>query len=166
MADKDHDPFTDRALAHPRAQELLVEDFFWDRADKDGPFGSAAGRDAYFEFRNWRKANPRAPLVDCISWILDGRLSKYSAKLCTDTQIQADMAKPDQAFMADAFDMFTLDATILATGLGQLLDEGRVDPSAKPFLNVALTRQQHPAVVTSEHRATVLEALQRALKQA
>lgn len=46
--------------------------------------------------------------------------------------------------MADAYDMLTLDTTVIATALGQLLDEGRIDPEVKPYIRVAIKRQLHP----------------------
>jgi uncharacterized protein YfeS len=163
MDDSEHDPFNERERSHPRARELLIEDFFWDCADEEALFGSDEGHDAYYEYRRWRKEHPDAPLTDCLAWILDGRLSEYTSHLCSDEQIRADLDSPDDAFMADSWDMFTLDATILATAFGQLLDEGRIDPEAKPFVKVALARQVHPAIVTSEHRAAVLRAAGRVL---
>ena len=57
--------------------------------------------------------------------------------------------------------MFTLDATIIATALGQLLDEGRIDAEAKPYVRVAIHRQMHPLVVTSELRQDILVAIER-----
>jgi uncharacterized protein YfeS len=163
VSDDEHDPFNEPELAHPRARELLVEEFFWDCADEEAPFGSDEGHDAYFEYREWRQKHPDAPLIDCLSWILDGRLDEYSSELCTDEQIRRDVAHPDDAFMADCWDMFTLDATIIATGFGQLLDEGRIDAAAKPYLRVALTRQLHPEVAQSDHRVEVVRAALRVL---
>jgi uncharacterized protein YfeS len=166
MSDEDHDPFNEPELAHQRARELLVEDFFWDCTDEEALFGSDEGHDAYFEYRSWRTANPQAPLVDCLAWILEDRLDEYTLHLCSEERVRADLAEPDEAFMADSWDTFTLDATIIATAFGQLLDEGRIDPSAKPYVNVALTRQLHPAIVTSERRAAILNAAARVLTTA
>jgi uncharacterized protein YfeS len=164
MNDSEHDPFNERDLAHPRARELFAEDFFWDCVDEDAPFGSDEGHDAYFEYRNWRRENPAVPLIDCISWILDDRLDEYTLDLCTDEQIRLDVANPNDAFMADSWDMFTLDATIIATGFGQLIDEGQIDVAAKPFVRVALTRQLHHEVAGSGHRVAIMRAALRVLE--
>jgi uncharacterized protein YfeS len=166
VSDTDHDPFNERELAHARARALLVEDFFWDCADEEAPFGSDEGHDAYFEYRNWRSENPQASLLDCVSWILDDRLDEYTPELCTDEQIRMDVSHPDDAFMGDSWDMFTLDATIIATGFGQLLDEGHIDAAVKPYLRVALTRQLHPAVALSERRVAIMLAALRVLELA
>jgi len=66
----EHDPFNDPDSAHPRARELMTEEIFWDCADEAGPFGSDEGSTAYYEWRDWRKDNPEAPITDCFNWIL------------------------------------------------------------------------------------------------
>jgi hypothetical protein len=68
--------------------------------------------------------------------------------------------------LADAYDTFTLDTTVIATALGQLLDEGRIDAEAKPYVRVAVTRQLHPKIVTSNHREKILLAVQRVVEAA
>jgi hypothetical protein len=55
---------------------------------------------------------------------------------------------------------------MIATGLGQLLDEGRIDGDAKPYLRVAIKRQAHPSIVTSNHRRTILRAIERVVDRA
>jgi uncharacterized protein YfeS len=166
MDDTTHDPFDEPELAHPRARELLVEEFFWDCADEVAPFGSDEGHDAYFEFRRWRREHPAAPLTACFSWILEGRLDEYSPELHSDSRVAADLADPDGAFLASSYDMFMLDATIIATAFAQLIDEGRIDADAKKYVRVALMRQLHPDVVTGETRRRILQAALRVLDQA
>ena len=162
----DHDPFNEPEKAHPRARKLMAEEFFWDCVDEEAPFGSDEGHDAYFEFRSWRSEHHSAPLVECLSWIMEGELDGYTDELASDECVEADLESPDDAFMADSYDMFTLDATVIATGLGQLIDEGRIDAEAKPYLRVAIARQMHPKVLTSDHRQQVLAAIRRAVDAA
>ena len=162
----DHDPFNEPETAHPRARELMTEEFFWDCVDEEAPFGSDEGSDAYYEFRDWRQRNRKKNLTACLSWIMEGKLKKYTQDLCSDETIERDLEDPDEAFLADSYDMFTLDATVIATALGQLLDEGRIDAEAKPYVRVAVKRQLHPKVVTSEHRRNVLLAVQRVVDAA
>jgi uncharacterized protein YfeS len=166
MDDDDYDVLSDPEAAHPRARELMTEDFFWDCADEEAPFGSDEGDTALHEYRDWRASNPEAPLVDCLSWILCGRLEEYDDSLVEDTRIAKDLEDPDGAFLAEEFDMLTLDATVLATGLAQLMFEGRIDPAAKPYLRVAVRRQLHPDVVTSPERATILRTALRVIEAA
>jgi len=140
------DPLSNPDSAHPRARELMTEPILWDCVNERGLFGSDEGSEAFYEWREWRAENPEAPITDCFNWILDGQLSLYNASLCTDEQISTDLRNPKRAFLAKHFYMYTMDVTILATGLGQLLDEGTIDSTAKPFLRVAIKRQRFEVV--------------------
>ena len=142
----------------------MREPMFWDCADEGAPFGSDEGSDAYYEWRNWRAENPDAPLTDCFAWILDGNLDGYNEALASDEQIEIDLANPENAFLGDHFDMFTLDTTIIATGLGQLMDEGTIDSDAKPFMYVAIKRQRHPQAGCYD--PTTLDAISRVVNEA
>jgi uncharacterized protein YfeS len=43
--------------AHPKAKELLTEDFYWSSIEESAPFGSDDGSDAFYGFREWRNIN-------------------------------------------------------------------------------------------------------------
>ncbi|MCM8534057.1 MAG: hypothetical protein NE330_23040 [Lentisphaeraceae bacterium] len=58
--------------AHPRAQELIPYEFFWDYLDELTPFGSDEGHNALVQYREWRVANPDTPIVDCLNWLIEG----------------------------------------------------------------------------------------------
>lgn len=162
----DHDPFNEPEQAHPTARALMPEEFLWDCADEDAPFGSDEGWEAYYEWRRWRADNPDNEAKDCIAWIVSDRLDEYNESLHSDAQIERDLESPDDAFMAEGFDIFTLDTTIIATGLGQLIDEGKIDASAKPYLMVAVSRQLHPRLCGSDERRVILEATRRVINSA
>jgi uncharacterized protein YfeS len=157
----DHDPFNEPETAHPRARELMTEESLWDCVDEEAPFGSDEGNDAYYEFRAWRKRNKKKNLTACLSWIMDGKLQNYTDELFSDETIERDLDDPDESFLADDYDVFTLDTTVIATALGQLLDEGRIDAEAKPYVRVAINRQLHSKVLTSKHRKKILLAIKR-----
>jgi uncharacterized protein YfeS len=160
----EHDPFNEPETAHPRARELMREPFFWDCVDETAPFGSDEGSDAYYEWRNWREENPSSPLTECFAWILGGNLAAYNETIASDSQIEHDIENPDGALLADQYDMFTLDTTIMATGLGQLMDEGKIDPDAKTYMRVAITRQLHPKV--RHYDSAILDAIARVVADA
>jgi uncharacterized protein YfeS len=130
----DHDPWNEPGHRHPRAQELMDE-ALWDCTNELAPFGSDEGADAYSEYRSWRAEHPRADLATCIAWI--GDEDNYP-------------------------DTFTFDATILATVLGQLVDEGRIDASVKPAARAAIARQLEEA--DDDDRRALLEASLRAIE--
>jgi uncharacterized protein YfeS len=91
-----------------------MDDSLWDCVNELAPFGSDEGADAYAEYRSWRAAHPGEDLAACLAWI--GGEGDYP-------------------------DAFTYDATIIATVLGQLVDEGRIDASVKPAARAAIARQ-------------------------
>jgi uncharacterized protein YfeS len=147
----------------------MREDILWDCAYELAPFGSDEGSDAYAEYRSWRAENPTANLIDCIAWILGGRLAEYNFGLTTDAAIEQCDESAESLGYSDAF---TLDATIIATVLGQLVNEGRIDAEVKPFANVAVARQIHPGVlaqypedVAAERRA-ILQLVQNVIDAA
>ncbi|WP_442508365.1 molybdate metabolism regulator [Novipirellula sp. SH528] len=143
----EHDPFNEPEIAHPRARELMTEPLFWDCVDESAPFGSDEGSVAYYEWRSWREENQNVSLSDCFAWILNGELSDYAL-----------------AYESDDWDSFTLDATIIATGLGQLMDEGTIDNDAKPFLKIAIQRQRVPGA--GQFDSTALDAIERVVRDA
>src|ERR1044072_4514187 len=50
--------------AHPNAQALMTDDFFWSPIEETGPFGSDDGSDAAYGFSHWRPFNkPISPLT-------------------------------------------------------------------------------------------------------
>ncbi len=162
-----HDPFNEPETAHPRARQLMTEDFFWDCVDEEAPFGSDEAATAYDEFRHWREQNKTENLTVCLAWIMQNEdLQDYNEKLCSDEVIEQDIENPDQAFLADDYDIFTLDTTVIATALGQLLDEGYIDADAKPYVQVAIKRQLNPLILTSEHRKNILIAAKRVVEAA
>jgi uncharacterized protein YfeS len=162
----DIDPFNNQGQAHKKARELMDEGFFWNCADEYAPFGSDEGWEAYYEWRRWRAAYAVENLCSCFNWILDGNIEKFNDSLIKDEVIERDIANPDGALLAEHFDVFTLDTTIIATALGQLIDEGKIDNEAKPFVNVAISRQLHPKICLDERRQLILNAIKRVVELA
>jgi uncharacterized protein YfeS len=56
--------------AHPKAQALMTDEFFWSPIEETAPFGSDDGSDAAYGFRQWRfvnkTSNPVSYLKDLI----------------------------------------------------------------------------------------------------
>jgi Ser-tRNA(Ala) deacylase AlaX len=103
-------------------------------------------------------------LTDCFNWILNGELDRYNDTLTSDAQVEIDVENPDDAFLGDQYDIFTLDTTIIATALGQLMDEGKIDADAKRYVRVAITRQQNPRL--RRYDAATLDAVARVVDEA
>ena len=60
LSTSEDNPDFSRETAHPRAQLLLLEDFYWSPIDEYGPFGNDAGADAFAGFSKWRMTNHQA----------------------------------------------------------------------------------------------------------
>lgn len=171
MSEDDEDRYgVDQELAHPRARELVPEEFFWDCADEWAPFGSDEGDTALVEFRDWRRNQPRSPILECLQWTIESvgemEFSEYSDAILSEELIARQIA--DEAFDDQQY-IFTVDVSVLATGFGQLLDEGRIDTSAKPIIARAIARQSRWARLkwdSPNEYIGRLQVLERVLKHA
>jgi uncharacterized protein YfeS len=162
----------DRNAAHPRARDLVPEQFFWDCTDELAPFGADEGDTALAEFREWRRDRPRTPIIECLKWTIESvgemEFADYSNAILSPSLVASQIADPsfdDQQYI------FTLDVSVLATGFGQLIDEGRIDASAKPVVARAIARQIVWAGLKnewdySEEYIAHLHVLERVLKNA
>jgi len=161
--DKDH--------AHPRAIELVPEEFFWSCADELAPFGSDEGDMALSEYRDWKKANPNKPAINCLIWTIECLSEKpviaYNEQLLLRKTIQSQIDDDD---FDDEYHLFTLDISVIATGFGQLVDEGVIDPINKPLIEVAIKRQKIWAELSEwkygPEYISNLTVLERVLKEA
>jgi len=128
--------------ANKRAIELIPEEFFWSCIDELAPFGSDEGDMALAEFRNWRKANKNVPTIECLKWTIEGvgeiDFSDYNDSLLSKEKIKKLLQ--DKAFDDHQY-IFTLDISVIATGFGQLVDEGIIEVQNKPIIKIALDRQ-------------------------
>lgn len=154
----------DRAQGHPRALELIPDEFFWDCADELGPFGSDEGDTALDEFREWRREHPDDPVEGCIIWTIEAvgemDVDEYSDGIA-DEKLVAELMEDDD--FDDQQYIYTLDISVIATGFGQLADEGRIDPEVKPYLARALARQIMYANLSKgwDHAGQYVENLRR-----
>ena len=124
--------------ANKRAIELIPEEFFWSCIDELAPFGSDEGDMALAEFRNWRNANPEVPTIECLKWTIEGvgnmEFADYNENLLSKDKIKKQIEDND---FDDQQYIFTLDISVIATGFGQLVDEGIIEPQNKPIIKLA-----------------------------
>jgi len=162
----------DQERAHPRAIELIPDEFFWDSTDEFAPFGADEGDIALAEYRDWRRDNPDAPAVECIEWTIesvgDMDAADYNNSLVDRYLIRRQMR--DEQFNDYRF-IFTLDISVIATGFGQLVDEGKIDPECKPYIQTAINRQRiwGEMSISEEYRDEYvdrMDVLEKVLKEA
>ena len=144
------DSFTPGQISD-KAKELLKAAFFWDTVDEFAPFGSDEGAQAYEEWKEWRKDHPKESLNNCLSWLLDDEFDNYNETILSNEKIKERLDD----------DIFSIDATIIATALGQLIDEGKIDSEGKPIVLIAIERQLHPLICLDIKRKDILLAIKR-----
>ncbi len=169
MSDDDEIYGIDEANGHPRALELISDDFFWNCADELGPFGSDEGDTALDEYRQWRKENPKAPLLKCVTWVIEElseqSIDRYTDEIITESYIRKQLEDPD---FDDEYYIYSVDISIIATGFGQLADEGAMDEDVKPYIDRALKRQLTFSMITngSDEYKNNMRRLQEVLAEA
>ncbi|MCX6319704.1 MAG: hypothetical protein NTW29_20665 [Bacteroidetes bacterium] len=57
--------------AHPNAQALMKEDFYFSPIEETGPFGSDDGWEAAYGFRDWRVSKKKASPVDFLIELIE-----------------------------------------------------------------------------------------------
>ena len=128
--------------AHPKAKDLIPEDFFWSCIDELAPFGSDEGDTALAEFRSWRQANPAVPTLQCLVWTITSvgemEFIDYNYQLVNKEKILSQLQ--DKEFDDQQY-IYTLDISVIATGFGQLVDEGVIEAQNKPIIKIAIDRQ-------------------------
>lgn len=158
--------------SHQRAIELIPEDFFWSCIDELAPFGSDEGDMALSEFRDWRKKNPNEETYECLKWTIESvseqNISKYNEKILDRKDIKEKIEDED---FNDQQYICTVDISVIATGFGQLVDEGKIDIKNKPIIQLAIDRQKIWAELSTDWEYTNeyienLNVLERVLKEA
>jgi uncharacterized protein YfeS len=162
----------DKDYAHKRAIELIPEEFFWDCVDELAPFGSDEGDLALSEFREWKKKNPNLSTYECLKWTIEsvGELiiSEYNENILDKELIKNQIE--DDEFNDEQY-IFTVDISAIATGFGQLVDEGKIDERNKPLIQLAIDRQRIWTELNEEWEygseyISNLNVLERVLKEA
>ncbi|WP_445457516.1 hypothetical protein [Flavobacterium sp. HNIBRBA15423] len=135
----------DKSKAHPNAIKLLKDDFFWTNNDELSPFGSDEGHEALCEFRRWRKENSEIEVGYCIAWVINsvGEIDNYD-DYNEESIVDEELIR--QKIIDNNFDdkqyIYALDTSIIATALGQLVDEGTIEVDYKYYVQVAINRQR------------------------
>lgn len=158
--------------AHPKAIELIPEDFFWSSIDKLAPFGSDEGDMALAEYRDWRKKHPKKPTLECLKWVIESvgemKFADYNSKITDKNLIKSQLE--DDNFDDQQY-IYTLDNSVIATGFAQLVDEGIIEQKNKPIIQLAIARQKNWAALLVEWNYSKqyidnLAVLERALNKA
>ncbi len=138
----DYSPNLDKA--HPKAKDLMNEDFYFSPIDETGPFGNDDGADTYAGFKDWRlthlKDDPADFLFDQINEWGYPKFDIYE----TDIKKLTPYLKESEL---SARYMSGIDAAITAIAFGQLYLEGTINKSFKETALIAIKRQLIPEIL-------------------
>ena len=139
-----HDLFFDE-IPHPRAIHLANYEFFWNILDELGPFGTEEAYLAFCELCDWLIDNPKTPIIECFRWILaswDIELEDFDDRIIENENILKMIYDLD--FHEE---LMMLDFTIISTGFGQLILQGKIDADVKNIVQLSILRQMNSYVL-------------------
>lgn len=127
--------------AHKNALQWLQDDFYWSENDPTCPFGSFEGGKALEGYQKWRTANPNGVITEYISDFLQ-KIAKIDLKDYNETLLDRDEIESQiqNRKYDDYRNIFSVDVSLIAIGLGQLLVDGKIDAAVYPILYVAMER--------------------------
>jgi len=131
----------EKETAHPKALELLKEDFYWDICNDNSPFGNDDGADALSNYKNWHDENPNASAIEFLEDFFVGWDVNFDAWKLFDNKDHPDNFDP-----VYAYSIFTGDRVIISIAFGQILIKGEVDKDLLELALRAIDNEASPAV--------------------
>lgn len=130
--------------AHPKAKQIMTEEFFWSPIEESGPFGSDDGSDAFYGFRKWRQSNKTiSPTVYLKELIEDWGYQPFDFNEMNEENLK----KYISSSQISARTLTGQDNAIIAIGFGQFVLEGKIDKDIKTFTKTALKRELLPSII-------------------
>jgi uncharacterized protein YfeS len=130
---------------HPNAKKILKDEFYWSPIEETGPFGSDAGFDAFYGFREWRKNNHEKSPVEFLEILLD----EWNFEKTIDfKELNEDRIKEfiNNYSIGDLV-IIDIDNAIIALGFGQYVLEGIIDNDIKELTVLAIERELKPIMI-------------------
>jgi uncharacterized protein YfeS len=154
--------------AHPKANELMKEDFYWSPVAETAPFGNDDGADSYAAFAEWRQShksnNPKEFLIEQINYWGYPSFDLYESNF---ERLKPYLQKND---LGNRF-MSGIDAAIVAIAFGQLYLEGTIHKEFNELAQISIRRQLIPDLLgrwASSYihtRESQLQTMLKALRQ-
>ncbi|MFN3404772.1 MAG: hypothetical protein ACK40G_11790 [Cytophagaceae bacterium] len=132
--------------AHPKAKQLLTEDFYWSPLEATGPFGNDDGADAFYGFREWRHTNKCTSPINFIKELFEG----WGYPSFDFNELNEDVLGNyiSSSPVGDRM-LWGQDAAIIAVGFGQFVLEGIIDDEVKVLTKTAIKRELLPILLNS-----------------
>ncbi len=154
----------DYEYAHPNAQVLLKDDFFWDQTNSFAPFGNDDGNDAIYEYHNWTKLNPQKESTEFLNYLFNKWNYTLYDYTKTDTAIIRQFINSSR--IGDRL-FYGIDDVIIATGFGEFIIRGTIGAKMKSLTLLALQRQLLPislATIDAEYRDERIKSLKKMIE--
>ena len=148
--EKGYDYFTKNSyffgeIPHKIAVEIADYKFFWDTSDDLAPFGCEESYIAFCELSGWIEENPNTPIIECFLWILESW--DLEIEDFNDDIIEIENILKIIQDMDFYDELMSLDYTVIATGFGQLIIEGKIDDDVKNIIQLSIFRQMNSHVL-------------------
>jgi uncharacterized protein YfeS len=130
--------------AHPRAQQLMDEEFYYSSIEESGPFGSDDGAETFMGFSEWRTEYPDAdPLV-----YLHQQLEEWNYPPLDLQEQHPEVIRQylEENEMGVSY-LVGMDAAVVALAFGQLYLEGKIDAALNEWAMISLNRQLQPELL-------------------
>jgi uncharacterized protein YfeS len=131
--------------AHPKAKELMTDEFYFDPLEETAPFGNDDGADTYAGFKDWRTShatdNPADFLFDQINEWGYPKFDIYETDI-TELRPYLKESELSSRYMSG------IDAAIIAIAFGQLYLEGTIHKEFKETAEIAVNRQLLPELLS------------------
>lgn len=132
-------------VPHKNALKIADYKFFWDTSDELAPFGCEEAYIAFSELSHWLLENSDTPIIECFIWILESwdlELDDFNDDIIENENILKIIQDLD--FYEE---LMCLDYTIISTGFGQLILEGKIDEDVKNIVQLSILRQMNSYVL-------------------
>jgi uncharacterized protein YfeS len=126
-----------KKTAHPRAVEIMKEDWYWAEADDLSPFGNDDGSDAFYSFREWRKAHKTIEPASFLIELENSWGMSFAHKEIVSEEELKQIQKVNPHYR-------NVDAAIIAVAFGQVVLEGKISDRLRDLGAKAIDRTLLP----------------------
>lgn len=130
--------------AHPKAQKLMTDEFYWNPIEETSPFGNDDGHDAFYGFKEWRESHKtESPII-----FLKELIKRWNYPTFDLNEInEANLKKYISSNSLGKMTLTGQDNTIISIGFGQFVLEGKIDEDLKTLTKTALKRELLPSII-------------------
>lgn len=130
--------------AHPNAQKLMTDEFYWNPIEETSPFGNDDGHDAFYGFKEWRESHKtESPIIYLKELIKRWNYPTFDFYEMNEANLKKYISSNSIGEMA----LTGQDNAIIAVGFGQFILEGKIDEDLKTLTKTALKRELLPSII-------------------